>query len=65
MNLPPTNQSIMNELQTKYINLLKEVDKSDTESTHISYDIILCNLLTELWYSEVVEEYEKTDKWYC
>lgn len=55
----------MNELQTKYINLLKEVDKSDTESSHISYDTILCNLLTELWYSEVVEEYNKIDKWYC
>ena len=54
----------MNELQTKYIKLLQEIDKSDTEYSHIKADNIISNLLTELWYNEVAEEYEEINKWY-
>lgn len=53
------------ELQDKYLNLLKEIDKWDTENSHIAYDSILCDLLLELWYWDVVREYYESDKWYA
>lgn len=52
------------ELQDKYIKLLQEVNKEDTETAHIQSDSIICDLLEELWYSEVVSEYDKIEKWY-
>lgn len=37
----------------------------DTEIAHHFADDILCDLLKELGYAEVVQEYEKIEKWYA
>lgn len=37
----------------------------DRESAHIYADDILCKLLKELGYKELVEEYDKIHKWYA
>ncbi|WP_313266530.1 hypothetical protein [Sphingobacterium sp.] len=36
----------------------------DTEIAHIQADNILCQFLKELGYEDIVEEYDKIDKWY-
>lgn len=53
------------ELQDKYIKLLQEISKEDSETAHIQADNIISDLLEELWYWEVVSEYDKIDKWYA
>lgn len=40
-------------------------ENEDTEDAHIEADRILCELLTQLGYNKVVEEFEKMDKWYA
>lgn len=52
----------------KYIDELKKIQKilnKDTESRHIAEDDILCELLSELGFNEIVELYDKTLKWYA
>lgn len=44
--------------------LKNEQANGKTECAHINADNVLCELLTALGYSDVVEEYEKVDKWY-
>lgn len=47
------------------IALLLEIQKDDyAETAHVTADRVLCDLLRELGYGNVVEEYEKIDKWY-
>lgn len=44
---------------------LKVLQKSwDIEGAHADADRALCDLLTALGMNDVVEEYEKVDKWY-
>ena len=45
--------------------LLEEVKSGDTEHAHCEGDDILCELLTELGYADVVEVYMKVPKWYA
>ena len=53
-------------LQAKYVALMKEQTKNDdNETAHAEADDLLCRLLQELGYSEVVEVYEKVGKWYA
>ena len=40
-------------------------DRTDTKMGHFEADNILCELLKELGYSDLVEEFEKIDKWYA
>lgn len=48
------------------INLLKmEQNNGDTEAAHSNADGVLCELLKALGYADVVEEYEKVDKWFA
>ena len=48
------------------ITKLKECQKkNDTEVAHDIADGILCDLLKELGYKDVVKEYYKVDKWYA
>jgi hypothetical protein len=48
------------------IKKLKELqDGGDTEADHGNADAILCDLLIELGYADVVAEWEKVDKWYA
>ena len=45
---------------------LKSLQESgDTEWAHSEADLILCNVLTKLWYNELVEEYDKVSKRYA
>lgn len=50
----------------KYMEALKAAQQNnDTESAHVNADDILCNLLEDLGYKPIVEEYHKVDKWYA
>jgi hypothetical protein len=37
----------------------------DIEGAHINADALLCKLLVELGFSDVVAEYKKIEKWYA
>ena len=41
------------------------VNNSDTELAHLDADNILCDVLTQLGYKELVDLYEKVHKWYA
>jgi len=44
---------------------IKQCSESDQEMGHIEADGILCDLLKELGYSEVVDAYNELHKWYA
>ena len=48
-----------------YLKRLKECERYDTECAHGRADEILCELLRELGYSDIVDAYEDIDKWYA
>lgn len=50
-----------NELKDEYLSFMKMLKD---ESDHDEADLLLCNLLEELGYAEVVEVYRKLPKWY-
>ena len=53
-------------LNEKYLNQMKQlVDIFDTEVAHSTADEILCELLLEMGYKDLVDEYNKIDKWYA
>ena len=55
----------MSRVDRKYIEELKKLqDGRDVEREHELADKVLCDLLTELSYSEIVEEYEKIVKYF-
>lgn len=45
--------------------LLKCQQDSDTEAAHCDADKVLCDLLCELGYSDIVDAYHKVAKWYA
>ena len=65
VKLPKTTEKQVN-IKT-YIERLKEEQQPnvDTELAHCNADGILCDLLKELGYADVVEEYKKVGKWYA
>ena len=44
---------------------LKEATDMDTETGHVVADEILCKFLASLGYQDIVDAYEKIDKWYA
>ena len=42
-----------------------ELGKGDPEIAHVNADEVLCELLTSLGFSDVVEEFKKVPKWYA
>ena len=53
-------------LAMKYLRQLKEQNRGhDIEVEHSISDDILCDLLIELGYTELVEFYKSTPKWYA
>ena len=49
-----------------YINRIRDLASNrDVEGTHIEADKILCEVLKTLGQSELVEEFEKLEKWYA
>ncbi len=56
----------MSRLDRKYIEELKELQKdNDGERAHVKADKVICDFLTELTYTEVVDEFNKLEKWYA
>ncbi len=49
------------------IEKMKECVKNngDIEVAHLDADNILCDVLTQLGYKELVDLYKKVDKWYA
>ena len=47
------------------LNELVRLSQGDTEAGHASADTVLCELLIELGYSDVVDVYNRVDKWYA
>lgn len=41
------------------------VNNGDTEVAHLDADAVLCDVLTQLGYKELVDLYEKVKKWYA
>ena len=41
------------------------LNNGDTEVAHINADAVLCDVLTQLGYKELVDLYEKVKKWYA
>lgn len=41
------------------------VNSGDTEVAHLDADAVLCDVLTQLGYKELVDLYEKVKKWYA
>jgi hypothetical protein len=74
--LPPSGCSPQVALQMMKVGMIKElsdemvkrlqvqVGNRDKEVAHICADDILCELLRELGYTEVVEKYHEVSKWY-
>ncbi|WP_415279292.1 hypothetical protein [Brucella sp. BZ] len=49
-----------------YVDRLRQLQgKGDTENQHLSADGVLCDLLKQLGFEAVVDEFEKVDKWYA
>ena len=49
-----------------YIKRLEQAQENcDVESAHTDADNVLCDLLKDLGYDKVVEEYNKVKKWYA
>ena len=45
---------------------LKELQQSDdVEQSHYEADQIICNLLNDLGYKDILKEYNKISKWYA
>lgn len=54
-------------LNEKYLNRMKqwEFNDYDKEESHVEADCILCELLEELGYTELVKMYNNVPKWYA
>jgi hypothetical protein len=61
MEKPMRKQVLMDEAIKK----LRDCEMRGMEEGHMEADDILCELLRQLGYLEVVEEYEKIGKWYA
>jgi hypothetical protein len=48
----------------KELKKLQAKSEDDAESAHVDADDVLCKLLTTLGYGDVVEEFNKVDRWY-
>ena len=66
------------EIEQKYLEKIKEINKGlfrldkygeedfigDEEAYHGTFDGLLCDLLKELGYEKIVEEYDKASEWF-
>ena len=60
------DEIINKKLNKKYSKELKELQNvNDTEIAHIKADDVLCNLLMDLGYQEIVDNYNKIYKWFA
>ena len=62
MALNKTQQKLLE----KYKQRMEEsIDNNDEEVGHIVCDAVLCDLLCDLGFSEVIEIYDRQCKWYA
>lgn len=63
------DKSIHKKELTKYaLKAFKRIEEEEMipgEESHIQADNILCYILRELGYDDVVDAYHSIDKWYC
>jgi len=54
-------------LKKYYTNKMKEIyaGEYDTEEAHLDADGLMCDLLKELGFNEMVKIFEDTAKWYA
>ncbi len=48
-----------------YLERMKKADEQEEEIAHMDADTVLCDLLNELGFDELVAEYRKIKKWYA
>lgn len=54
------------QLHEKYVKLMQEQTKNDDiEEAHCAADDLLCHLLEDLGFKDVVDIYDAIDKWYA
>lgn len=55
------------EKRREYYNMLNDLGRcgGDIELSHAKADDILCKILYDLGYAEIVAAYERVDKWYA
>ena len=56
---------IMNDYHEQKQELITLQKLSDCEAAHVKADQILLDILLDLGYDDIVQEYEKIDKWYA
>ena len=53
----------------KYSNELEKLkdlaESNDPEYAHIEADLILCNILNDLGYNDIVDAWKKVKKWFA
>ena len=53
-------------IKQKYVKMLKDkCFTGDTEQDHVYADDIICALLIELGYKDVVKVFNETERWYA
>lgn len=53
-------------LSEKYVKEMEEcIQNGDTEDAHSSADALLCELLVECGFEDVVKKYREVEKWYA
>ena len=62
MKLNQKQQKLLEEYKVK---MLDAIDDDDKELGHLCCDYVLCDLLEEIGFGEVVEIYNRQSKWYA
>ena len=62
MKLNQKQQKLLEEYTGK---MLEAIDNDDKELGHVCCDYVLCELLKEMGFDEVVEIYNRQSKWYA
>lgn len=53
-------------MEEKYLERLRLIqEKQDIENRHIEADQLLCDLLAELGYDQIVKQYDEIEKWHA
>gem|GEM_PF-5413496 len=66
--LADTIQQANEEVTKGFMARMDQIDKEehgDIENHHIQYDELLCDLLTQLGFGEIVSRFNESDKWYA
>lgn len=62
MKLNKSQQKLLEEYKKR---MVASIDNDDNEVGHLVCDGVLCDLLVELGFSEIVEIYDQQHKWYA